>query len=40
MVKMNIDKPEDLKSALLTSGISSVVAERIVAHYTRDFESF
>jgi hypothetical protein len=38
-VKVETDKPEDLKKALLNSGISSD-AEKINAHYTREVESF
>jgi len=34
------DKSEDLKKALLNSGISSDVAEKIVAYYTKEVESF
>jgi hypothetical protein len=36
---METDKPEDLKKVLLNSGIPIDVAEKIVAHYTKDFES-
>jgi hypothetical protein len=38
-LKVETDKPEDLLKALLTSGISSDVAEKIVAHYTKESES-
>jgi hypothetical protein len=33
------DKPEDLLKALLKSGISSDVVEKIVAHYIKESES-
>ena len=37
--KVETEKPEDLRKALLNSGISSDIAEKIVAHYTKEAES-
>jgi hypothetical protein len=34
------DKSEDLKKALLNSGISSDVAEKIIAQYIKKVESY
>jgi hypothetical protein len=36
---MEADEPEDLKKALLNSGYSSIIAEKIVTHYTKESES-
>jgi hypothetical protein len=38
-LKMEADEPEDLKKALLNSGYSSIIAEKIVTHYTKESES-
>jgi len=39
-IKVETDNPNDLRKALLNSGFSSDVAEKIVTHYTKEVESF
>jgi hypothetical protein len=38
-IKLETDSPKNLKKALLNSGLSRSVAEKIVAHYTKKSES-
>lgn len=38
-LKVETDEPEDLKKALLNSGYSRIIAEKIVTHHTKEPES-